>query len=132
MVKYAFAGFRHGHIYRLLDLVLKNENTEIVGAWEENEASKKDAADNHGVTFTYDSYEALLADPAVDVVAIGDYYGRRGAMVIAALATQGRTEIEEIQHIERGYDDIVGKLRGVGADIRKINIPDPYLFEKAN
>ena len=54
------------------------------------------------------------------------------AMVIAALSAVGRTEIEEIQHIERGYDDIVGKLRSVGADIRKINIPDPYIYEKAN
>ncbi len=54
------------------------------------------------------------------------------AMVIAALSTQGRTEIEEIWHIERGYDDIVGKLRSVGADIRKINIPDPYVYDKAN
>ncbi len=54
------------------------------------------------------------------------------AMVIAALSTKGRTEIEEIWHIERGYDDIVGKLRMVGADIRKINIPDPYVYDKAN
>ncbi len=54
------------------------------------------------------------------------------AMIIAALSTKGRTEIEEIWHIERGYDDIVGKLRMVGADIRKINIPDPYVYDKAN
>ena len=54
------------------------------------------------------------------------------AMVIAGLSCAGRTEIEDIQYIERGYDDIVGKLRGVGADIRKITIPDPYVFEKAN
>jgi UDP-N-acetylglucosamine 1-carboxyvinyltransferase len=39
------------------------------------------------------------------------------AMVIAGLATAGTTEIEDIHHIERGYDDIVGKLRGLGADI---------------
>ena len=54
------------------------------------------------------------------------------AMIIAALSAKGKTEIEEIHHIERGYDDIVGKLRGVGADIRKINLPDPYMYEKAN
>ncbi len=95
MVRYAFAGFRHGHIYRLWDLVAKNENTEVAGAWEENEAAKKDAADNHGVQFTYDSYEALLADPTVDVVAIGDYYGRRGAMVIAALKAGKHVQIDK-------------------------------------
>ena len=46
------------------------------------------------------------------------------AMVLAGLATAGRTEIEEIRHIERGYDDIVGKLRSVGADIEKVSYPD--------
>ena len=46
------------------------------------------------------------------------------AMVIAALATQGRTEIEEIGLIERGYDDIVTKFRNVGANIRKGYFPD--------
>ena len=46
------------------------------------------------------------------------------AMVIAALAIEGRTEIDNIQCIERGYDDIVGKLRAVGADIRKVTVPD--------
>ena len=46
------------------------------------------------------------------------------AMVLAGLATVGRTEIEEIRHIERGYDDIVGKLRAVGADIEKVTYPD--------
>ncbi len=47
------------------------------------------------------------------------------AMVIAALATEGQSELEEIYHIERGYDDIVGKLTKVGADIRKETFPDP-------
>ncbi|MBE6636342.1 MAG: UDP-N-acetylglucosamine 1-carboxyvinyltransferase [Ruminococcaceae bacterium] len=54
------------------------------------------------------------------------------AMVIAALATNGVTEIEDIYHIERGYDDIVGKLRLVGADIKRITTPDGEPFAKAN
>jgi len=39
------------------------------------------------------------------------------AMVIAGLATQGITEIDCIEHIERGYEDLVEKLTGIGADI---------------
>jgi len=54
------------------------------------------------------------------------------AMVIAGLAANGRTEIEEIGHIERGYDDLVGKLRNVGADIKKVYVPDAAYFEHAN
>ncbi len=54
------------------------------------------------------------------------------AMVIAALATKGVTEVEDIYHIERGYDDIVGKLRRVGADIRKIDAEEKVAFPVAN
>ena len=42
------------------------------------------------------------------------------AMIIAGLAAKGTTEITNIMSIERGYDDIVGKLTALGADIRKI------------
>ena len=46
------------------------------------------------------------------------------AMVIAGLAARGVTEVDGIHHIERGYEDLVGKLAGVGADIRCITTPD--------
>ena len=39
------------------------------------------------------------------------------AMVIAGLCARGTTEIVDIHYIERGYENFVGKLRGVGADI---------------
>lgn len=53
------------------------------------------------------------------------------ALVIAGLAAEGKTEISHIEYIERGYDNIVGKLRGVGADISMLSLPDPAM-EKAN
>ncbi len=43
------------------------------------------------------------------------------AMLIAGLVAKGTTEIEEIYHIERGYEDIVFKLKKLGADIRVIS-----------
>ncbi len=39
------------------------------------------------------------------------------AMVIAGLCASGTTEVEEVYHIERGYEEFVGKLRKLGADI---------------
>ena len=45
-------------------------------------------------------------------------------MIIAGLAAQGVTEVSQVQHIERGYEDIVRKLTGVGADIRVVITPD--------
>ena len=46
------------------------------------------------------------------------------ALVIAGLAAQGTTELSHIQYIERGYEDLVGKLRAVGADISLVETPD--------
>ena len=46
------------------------------------------------------------------------------AMVIAGLAAQGTTEVDCIHYIERGYEDIVRKLSGVGADIRVVVTPE--------
>ena len=46
------------------------------------------------------------------------------AMVIAGLAAKGVTEVDSIQHIERGYEMLVEKLIGVGADIRTIVVPE--------
>ena len=46
------------------------------------------------------------------------------AMVIAALCADGVTNVEEIQHIERGYEDMEGKLSAVGADIKRVHVPD--------
>ncbi len=46
------------------------------------------------------------------------------ALIIAGLAASGITEIEDIFHIERGYDCMEGKLRALGADIEKVSVPD--------
>ncbi len=53
------------------------------------------------------------------------------AVVIAALTCDGVSEITGVNLIERGYDDAVGKLRGLGADIKKVLCPDPEI-KKAN
>lgn len=46
------------------------------------------------------------------------------AMIIAGLAACGTTIIEDINHIERGYENIVEKLTGLGADIKKVYEPE--------
>ncbi|MGI6092374.1 MAG: UDP-N-acetylglucosamine 1-carboxyvinyltransferase [Veillonellaceae bacterium] len=42
------------------------------------------------------------------------------AMVLAGLVAEGKTEIGYIHHIDRGYDKLVEKLRGIGAEIDRI------------
>ena len=46
------------------------------------------------------------------------------AMVIAALAANGTSEISQVQYIERGYEDIVEKLQALGAKIQSVDEPD--------
>ena len=53
------------------------------------------------------------------------------AMVVAALGAKGTTEIEDIQHIERGYEDVVGKLTAIGADIKKIETANDQTVQTA-
>ena len=42
------------------------------------------------------------------------------ALVIAGLVADGVTEISDIHHIDRGYDDLVGRLAGLGADVTRV------------
>jgi UDP-N-acetylglucosamine 1-carboxyvinyltransferase len=46
------------------------------------------------------------------------------ALVIAGLCASGATEIEGVSYIERGYESIINKLKGLGADITEVYVPD--------
>lgn len=55
------------------------------------------------------------------------------AMVIAGLCAEDTTEVEDVHYIERGYENFVGKLRGIGADIALVSDPDePERIKTAN
>jgi UDP-N-acetylglucosamine 1-carboxyvinyltransferase len=42
------------------------------------------------------------------------------SLVVAGLAAEGITEISRVYHLDRGYDDLVSKLAGVGAYIQRV------------
>ncbi|HEY8191940.1 MAG TPA: UDP-N-acetylglucosamine 1-carboxyvinyltransferase [Alphaproteobacteria bacterium] len=42
------------------------------------------------------------------------------ALVLAGLVAEGETFVNRIYHLERGYENIIGKLRACGADIERI------------
>ena len=46
------------------------------------------------------------------------------AMLIAALAAHGTSEITNVQYIERGYENVIEKIRGVGGHIRAVEVPE--------
>jgi UDP-N-acetylglucosamine 1-carboxyvinyltransferase len=41
------------------------------------------------------------------------------ALVLAGLAADGETSVSGVSHLDRGYQDFVGKLRALGADIER-------------
>jgi UDP-N-acetylglucosamine 1-carboxyvinyltransferase len=42
------------------------------------------------------------------------------AVMLAALVAQGETIIDEVHHLDRGYDGLDDKLRGLGAELERI------------
>ncbi len=45
------------------------------------------------------------------------------AVVLAGLVAEGETEVQDTLHIDRGYEDFVGKLRSLGADVERVREP---------
>jgi UDP-N-acetylglucosamine 1-carboxyvinyltransferase len=41
------------------------------------------------------------------------------ALIVAAVGAEGRTEIHDVEHVERGYEDVVAKLAGLGACLER-------------
>jgi UDP-N-acetylglucosamine 1-carboxyvinyltransferase len=60
------------------------------------------------------------ADLSGTVVQASDLRASAG-LVLAGLVANGETMIERVYHIDRGYEGIVEKLRGVGADIERVH-----------
>ncbi len=52
------------------------------------------------------------------------------AMIIAGLMADGETEIEDIIHIDRGYENVVEKFSALGADIKRVPIIDNTVVYK--
>ncbi len=100
-----------------LNETIWNNRFRYIEELQRMSAKVRVSADGHTAHFEGKTVFSPSVVKAVDLRA-------GAAMVLAALATSGRTVIEEIALIERGYDDIVGKLRRVGAHIQKIQIPD--------
>lgn len=47
------------------------------------------------------------------------------AMAIAALAAEGVTEVADMYHVDRGYEDFELKLAALGAEVRRERLPSP-------
>jgi len=84
-LRMAFAGFRHGHITSLYRLACGSAEIEVVAACEEHEPTRRQLAADGLVRLTHTSIEQMLDTVPCDAVAIGDYFARRGSLVLEAL-----------------------------------------------
>ena len=52
------------------------------------------------------------------------------AMIIAGLVARGETIVEDVQYIDRGYEDVVDKFRMLGADISRVEVKEPDVIQQ--
>ena len=69
----------------------------------------------HGKTAVFDGVEQLIGSPvyASDLRA-------GAALIIAGVCAEGKTEIYNLEHIDRGYENIEDKFRKLGANIERV------------
>jgi predicted dehydrogenase len=123
--RFAFVGFRHSHILDLLEGVRGHQFTELVGCCEEDPATRAALKAEGRVSITHESFETLLKEVPCDVVAIGDYYAKRGELVKTALRAGKHvlsdkplcTTLEQQAEIERLASE-QGLLVGLQLDCR--------------
>jgi len=107
-LKFAIAGFRHGHIYDVCRRVNEADGMEVVAACEEDADARKEV-DADAVKITHDNFDKMLAEADCDIVGIGDYFAKRGSLVIKALEAGKHvigdkplcTDLDEVAQIER-------------------------------
>ncbi len=85
-LRLAIVGVRHQHIFALLQEASKmKKEVQVVAICEENTKTRLAYQQSGKITFTHSSVDAMLASTPCDIIGIGDYYGRRGAIAIQAL-----------------------------------------------
>ncbi len=108
-IKMAFAGLRHPHIFSLYESAMRREDIKVAAVCEEDNEEREKISAAGKVEITHDNIETMLSEVDCNVVAVGDYYGKRGEIVIKALS-KGKhvisdkpicTDLEELDTIEK-------------------------------
>ncbi len=108
MIKLAFMGFRHSHILSLHKHAHQTPGVRISAACEEDPDTRAALVKAGAIPITHSSYTQMLDETECDAIAIGDYYGKRGAIAIEALK-RGKhliadkplcTSLDELDQIE--------------------------------
>ncbi|MBO5724812.1 MAG: Gfo/Idh/MocA family oxidoreductase [Lentisphaeria bacterium] len=106
-LKFAFAGVRHVHIFSLYNLVQQAPDLQITAVCEEDPENSL-LSTRPDVKLTHTDFDTMLREADCDVVGIGDYFAKRGSMVIRALQAGKHviadkplcTSLEELEQIK--------------------------------
>jgi UDP-N-acetylglucosamine 1-carboxyvinyltransferase len=75
-----------------------------------------------GANISIDGRRAVVRGPSplTGTTVIASDLRASASLVLAGLVTAGETLIDRVYHIDRGYERIVEKLHGLGADITRV------------
>lgn len=84
-MRLAFMGFRHGHIMGLYNAANEHPRVKVVAACEEDPDTIQSVRSAGKVQLTHVNYDKMLAEVECDAIAVGDYFAKRGPVIIRAL-----------------------------------------------
>ena len=135
-LRFAVMGFRHGHVYDACHRIKGRADAEIVAACEEDAVTRDKIRAEGRVILTHDSYASMLDSVPVDAVLVGDYYAKRGSVILEALRRGKhvlsdkpfctcKDELNAIQTISRQNKLVVGCMldlrdQGVALEMRRM------------
>lgn len=110
---------------QMMALLLKAKGTSVITETVfENRFMHVEEFRRMNATIKIDGRSAVISGPCdlqgAEVAATDLRAG--AALVIAGLVAKGYTKVSRLHHIDRGYVDLAGKLRALGADIERVRI----------
>ncbi len=91
----------------------------------ENRFVVVDELNRLGAGITTSGHHAVVTGPRALTGTVVEAPDLRGgaALVTAGLVADGETEVRSVHHIDRGYEDMAGKLGRLGADVERVGAP---------
>ena len=118
-----YPGFPTDMQSQMMALLTQADETSLIieTVWE-NRFMHVDELQRMGADIKIDGHSALIKPGRLTGAEVRATDLRAGAaLILAGLAAEGQTEVKDIYHVERGYENIEERLRGVGASINKVS-----------
>ena len=118
-----YPGFPTDMQSQMMALLTQADETSLIieTVWE-NRFMHVDELKRMGADIKIDGHSALVKPGRLAGAEVRATDLRAGAaLILAGLAAEGQTEVKDIYHVERGYENIEERLRGVGASINKVS-----------